>query len=247
MNSNNLSKKHILIKNESVNGSGFLFAKPLNYISPPKSPSQIYRKPLYKNSIIDISKPANTINNNFIIYRDEINFINKEKEFITNDENIKIDLYNQKENFTINKKISNKKHNFYSKYYLYHLKQPQIIINHFTNQYLENIVKQKQLKPMKINISQICEFTKLSLIKFKKDIRNSSINKINLNIGKRAYYKNINSKRNNNNTIQKNKTEQKPIKFKRVIGIKNETNLSGSILPFIKFILFFILIICFIL
>jgi hypothetical protein len=92
MNSNNLSNKQILKKNESVNGSGFLFSKPLNYISPPKSPSQIYRKPLYKNNILDISKPANTINNNFIIYRDEINFINKEKEFITNDENINMDL-----------------------------------------------------------------------------------------------------------------------------------------------------------
>ena len=227
MNSNNSSNKRILQNNDSINGSGFLFSKPLNYISPPKSPSQIYKKPLYKNNLLEISKPTNTINNNFIIYRDEINFINKEKEFNIDEENINLDLYKNKENFSINQKISNKNHNFFSKYYLYHLKRPKIKINYFTHQNIEKLVKQKGTKPIKIITSPICEFTKLSLIKFKKD-KNNSINKINLNVGKRAYYKNIKSKRNIN-VIQKNKTEQKPIKFQRVIGIKNKAILPHKL------------------
>ena len=190
-----------------------------------KSLNKIYKKPLYKNNFLEISKTANTINNNFIIYKDEINFINKKNEYNINNEKINIELFNNNKNFIIdkiNKKIENKKHFFYSKYYLYHLKKPKIGINYIEK--FKYFYKDKQLKfsPKKLIVSSICKFTKLFLIKKKNITSNNSIKKDGRT---NLIYSHLKIK---NNIIKENKAEKMKNQFEKKFNSKNLCNSSSK-------------------
>ena len=208
MHTNNLGNKQQINNNSKnkliINNNGYLLSNSSKLISPPKSPNQVYRKPIHKNNYLEISKPPNTINNNFIIYKDEINFINKSKEYNINNENINIELYRKEENFEIKEKVSNKKHKFSYKYYLYHIKKPKIELNLTTKKRMFCQKKIEEITPIKQEISLMCKFTKTNIIKTKiKLFKNNNIKVYNRSL------KNIKIKRNDNK-IKEIKTQQKP-------------------------------------
>ena len=206
--SNDLNHIKTIKKNRNIitiNDKKQLLTKPSEINSPLKSPNRIYKKPLHKNNFLDSSKPTNTINNNFIIYRDEINFISKENEINIRNENINIELYKTNEKI-INNKTTNQKHFFHKKYYQYHLKKPKIEFNYFTKKYILYKKKLKDITPKKIYKPSICNFTKLFVIKA-KDIISKSINQ-NKFVGYKIYSKKKNLK-TKNDMIKDIKSEKK--------------------------------------
>ena len=198
MHTNDLSeeRKRRIKKSELfIEDDEDLFSNNLEYKSPPKSPNQIYRKPITKNNILEISKSGKTINNNFIIYKDEINFINKSKEYNINNEHINVKLNFLQTNFVIKEKVLNKKANFFTKYYQYNIKKPKIDIYLLTKEYHKYSIQ------MKMEIPLQCMFTKVYIVKIKK-LKTKNINTDNkFSLLKNDYNKisNKNQLRNDNN------------------------------------------------
>ena len=203
MHSNDLSRSHYrkkIKKNEIfTEGDEILFSNIKNN-SPPKSPTQIYRKPIYKNNFLEISKSNNTINNNFIIYKDEINFINRTKEYNIKNENLNIELYNiAKTNSIIKQKVPNKKHNFFTKYYQYNILKSKIDICIYTK---ECYLYRNDCYQMKMERPNQCKFTKVNIIKFKNIKTKYNNKKIKNDCKNIMYDKNIFKNNNNiNNDI----------------------------------------------
>ena len=234
---NELSNKQRIIKNknnDSININDFFYSKPLTINSIPKSPNQVYRKPIYKNNFLEVSKPANTINNNFIIYRDEINFISKENEFNINNENINIELNNNKEK-VINQKILNRKHIFYFKYYEYNIQRPRIKINFISKQISKNRNILESISPMKINAPSICNFTKIFLIKFKR--KKTNFIKQNNNKIYKSYKNKIKEIKSKQNYNLASKSENNTVQD-TIFHIKNNNNINNDIIFLLNIITF---------
>ena len=210
---NHLDKNHVENNKRKIynNNNEYIISKRSNN----NSPGIIYRKPKYKNNYLEISKSTNTINNNFIIYQDEINFFDK----ANNDNNFVNNLYNKEKNFVIKEKIPNKKNFFYYKYYLRHIKLPIINISYITKKsYYKYQNKKKDISPIQVLVCAICEFTKNNIIKFKNDM-NNNINKSKSNIHK--IYIKANNKNRNYKAIKQIKLEEK---FDINKKINNELN-----------------------
>ena len=225
MNTNDLSDVHNVRKNKNneiiFEDHENLLSNSIKKNSPSKSPSQIYRKPIHKNNFLEISKTSNTINNNFIIYKDEINFINKSKEYNINNENLNINLNIIGSNFSIKQKVLNKKANFITKYYQYHIIRPKIATNLFTKEYYKYNIQTK------IPIPYICIFTKENIIKFKKNkIKNINIKTNNELYSAKNDFNNINK---NKNILINNNINNDIIYLLNIITSKNILNVENQL------------------
>ena len=204
----NRNKKHRIFANHKE----LFLSNPLKSQSPSNSPNKIYKKPVYKKTFMENSNNSSTLNNNFIIYKDEINFINKFNEYNINDKinsksRINRELINVEENYSIKEKIINNKHNFFSKYYVYYTKYPKLEINYIKKQKYNILKRGENIIPLKLTISSICIFTKSSIIKYKKE-KSNFINENNFDMDKtKLKFEKINKNKNriNNTEIKKNK------------------------------------------
>ena len=226
MNTNDLSDIRNVKKNKNgeilIEDDENLLSNNLKNNSKPKSPSQIYRKKIHKTNFVEISKTNNTINNNFIIYKDEINFINKSKEYNINNENLNINLNILGSNSIIKQKVLNKKSNFFTKYYKYNIIKPKIDTYLFTKEYYKYFIQTK------IPIAYICKFTKENIIKFKKiKTRNINISTNNRFDDSKNDFNNTNN--NNKNILRNNNINNDIIYLLNIITSKNILNVENQL------------------
>ena len=243
-------KHNKFIDINDVNDKEILFNKKLRQKSLNKSPNKVYKKPINK-SILNISKKTpnnkdNNIDSNSLTCKDEIIYVDKITNTISNSSNV----YRQNNNNNNNmfqfgedfNRLSNINNDFYEiplkiisknnknglikKFYNHCIKTPIIGKNYFTKKnmyrYRKNI---KKIKNMQRPYNPICYFTKVS-------IKSNKNNKENQN--NKSKEKNKEHNKSKENIQNKNKFLKIETNIIDINAIKNINNNNENIIKINK-------------